>query len=91
MNADTDKTSGDEGRLRTFISYRRQDSAPYAGRLYDDLCEHFGAAQVFMDVDTTEIGADYERVIVETIERADVLVAVVGPNWLATQRPAYWS
>jgi predicted ATPase len=83
MNADTDKTSGGELRLRTFISYRRQDSAPYAGRLYDDLCEHFGAAQVFMDVDTTEIGADYERVIVETIERADVLVAVVGPNWLA--------
>jgi predicted ATPase len=70
------------GPLRIFISYRRQDAAPYAGRLYDDLTERFGEDQVFMDVEAIEVGADFERVIVERIESADVLLAVVGPDWL---------
>lgn len=73
-------TRGD-GWLRIFISYRRQDSAPYAGRLYDDLIERFGE-QVFIDVDAIEAGADFEHVIVEAIKSADVLLAVVGSLWL---------
>jgi predicted ATPase len=71
-----------DGPLRVFISYRRQDSAPYAGRLYDDLTERFGQGQVFIDLDAIEAGADFEQVIVETVKRADVLLAVVGPLWL---------
>ena len=39
-----------------FISYRRDDSAGYAGRLYDRLAAHFGAGQVFMDVAGIELG-----------------------------------
>ena len=34
-----------------FVSYRRDDTAPYAGRLYDRLTAHFGKGQVFMDID----------------------------------------
>ena len=34
-----------------FISYRRQDSDAYAGRLYDRLSTHFGKARIFMDID----------------------------------------
>jgi hypothetical protein len=34
-----------------FISYRRDDSAPYAGRLYDRLTARFGKGQVFMRSD----------------------------------------
>ena len=30
-----------------FISYRRDDSAPYAGRLRDALSHHFGADKSF--------------------------------------------
>src|SRR6516165_8173784 len=38
-----------------FISYRREDSAPYAGRLYDRLHAQFGAKhEVFMDIDTLQ-------------------------------------
>jgi hypothetical protein len=29
-----------------FISYRREDSGPYAGRIRDTLSNHFGAEQV---------------------------------------------
>ena len=42
-----------------FISYRREDSAAYTGRLYDRLSTHFGADQVFMDVDDIPPGADF--------------------------------
>ena len=34
-----------------FISYRRDDSAGYAGRLYDRLTARFGGDRVFMDVE----------------------------------------
>jgi hypothetical protein len=39
---------------RIFLSYRRRETAWPAGRLYDVLVEHFGAEQVFKDVDTIE-------------------------------------
>jgi hypothetical protein len=34
-----------------FISYRREDAAAQAGRLYDRLTAHFGQDRVFMDID----------------------------------------
>ncbi len=39
---------------RIFISYRRDDSAAHAGRLYDRLIDHFDQQSVFMDVDTIQ-------------------------------------
>ena len=41
---------------RVFLSYRRDDTAAYAGRLYDRLVAHFGANQVFIDIDQIEPG-----------------------------------
>lgn len=65
-----------------FISYRREDSAGHAGRLFDRLAAHFGRGSVFMDVEGIEAGVDF----VETIERAvggcAVLLAVIGRGWL---------
>jgi non-specific serine/threonine protein kinase len=75
---------GAPGPLRIFISYRRQDAAPYAGRLHGDLIERFGEEQVFIDVEGIGAGEDFEQVIVGTIESADVLLAVVRPEWLAS-------
>ncbi len=38
--------------LGIFISsYRRDDSAGHAGRLFDRLTAHFGDEQIFMDID----------------------------------------
>jgi hypothetical protein len=34
-----------------FISCRRDDSAAWAGRLYDQLVTRFGDSRVFMDID----------------------------------------
>ena len=46
---------------RIFISYRRNDSATGAGRIYDRLEGHFGRGQVFRDVDTIRPGARGSR------------------------------
>ncbi len=67
---------------RIFISYRRDDSAAYAGRIYDRLCGQFGAEQVFMDVDDIPPGADFAAHIDAKVGSCDALIAVIGKNWL---------
>jgi hypothetical protein len=66
-----------------FISYRRNDSAPYAGRLRDRLSRHFGAEQVFRDIDTIAPGERFAGVIEQAVGSCDALLALIGPNWLA--------
>jgi len=68
-----------------FISYRREDSAPYAGRLYDRLCAHFGADQVFMDVDDIPPGADFAAHIDAKVGSCDAMVVVIGKDWLTAR------
>jgi hypothetical protein len=64
------------------ISYRREDSLPVAGRLYDRLEQRFGKENVFMDFDSIQPGLDFRDQIKNTIERSKVVIAVIGPNWL---------
>lgn len=65
-----------------FVSYRRADTAGHAGRLYDTLVEHFGADHIFMDVDTIEPGDDFVTVIEAAVASCQVLIAVIGSQWL---------
>jgi len=64
-----------------FISYRREDSAGYAGRLYDRLRQHFGEDHIFLDVQT-EPGRDFEVEIDKAISSCDSVLVVVGRRWL---------
>lgn len=66
---------------RVFISYRRDDAAGYAGRLYDSLAPRYGPDQVFMDIDTIRPGADFVAVIEGAVGSADVVIALIGPRW----------
>jgi len=68
-----------------FISYRREDSAPYAGRIYDRLSAEFGADQVFMDVDDIAPGADFVAQIGAKVGGCDALIAVIGKHWLSAR------
>jgi hypothetical protein len=45
----------------TFISYRREDAAGYAGRLRESLERRLGTARVFRDVDTLRPGQRSRR------------------------------
>jgi hypothetical protein len=65
-----------------FISYRREDSSGYAGRLFDILAGHFGRDRIYMDIDTIKGGDDFAAVIDEKVGQCDVLLAVIGEKWL---------
>ena len=67
---------------RIFISYRRQETAWPAGRLYDVLVERFPAEEVFKDVDNIEPGEDFVERITAAVGSCDVLLALIGPQWL---------
>jgi formylglycine-generating enzyme required for sulfatase activity len=67
---------------RIFISYRRDDSAAAAGRVNDRLEHEFGRESLFMDVDAIPLGVDFVNVLGAEVAKCDVLLAIIGPNWL---------
>lgn len=65
---------------KVFICYRREETAAYAGRIYDAMVAHFGEENVFMDVDLAP-GVDFEERITEVVSGCVALLIVMGPNW----------
>ena len=64
-----------------FLSYRRDDSSGWAGRLHEHLVERWGTDHVFMDIDTIAPGEDFRHAIRRTMETCDVVLVVIGPAW----------
>jgi hypothetical protein len=67
---------------RVFISYRRDDIAGQAGRVSDRLAQEFGHDSLFMDVDAIPLGVNFAKVLDEEVAKCDVLLAIIGPDWL---------
>jgi hypothetical protein len=68
--------------LRVFISYRREDTADSAGRLYDALVARCGKGRVFLDVGSIDPGVNFAGAVAEALASCDVLLAVIGRQWL---------
>lgn len=68
-----------------FISYRRGDTAGYAGRLYDRLKASF-PGRVFIDVGEIPPGADFVTTIEKHIAGCSTLIALIGSSWTAQNR-----
>jgi TIR domain len=68
---------------KVFISYRREETAGHAGRLYDAIGARFGERNVFMDVDLAP-GIDFVEQITEAVGACDALLVVMGPTWATT-------
>ena len=66
-----------------FLSYRREDTAPYARLLQVELSERIPGAQIFMDLDSIEAGLDFAEVIRRAVDSCAVLVALIGRQWTA--------
>ena len=67
---------------RIFISYRHNEDGMAAGWLVERLAGHFGKDQIFKDVDSIEPGDDFVKVIADAVGRCDVLLALIGREWL---------
>jgi hypothetical protein len=65
-----------------FVSYRRDDSQGFAGRLTDDLADVLGPDRVFRDIEIP-VGSDFSDVLHRAIAASDALLVVIGRHWAA--------
>jgi len=70
-----------------FISYRHEDSAGHAGRLFDALRGHF-AGRLFRDIDNLQPGVDFLAVIEKAVGSCKVLIVLIGHEWLTVRDSA---
>lgn len=68
--------------LMIFISYRRDDSSIYVGRIYDRLVQTYGAKRVFLDVHSIPAAQDFRQITKKQITQSEVVLAIIGRNWL---------
>ncbi len=71
-------------RFLIFISYRRGDSAGYAGRLHESLERRLGDGHVFRDVDELEPGQDFVDAISARLRDCAACLVMIGSEWLLT-------
>lgn len=72
---------------RVFISYRRNDTAPAAGRVYDRISKIISQPNVFFDVRNIRGGDNFENKIVCEIEKSDAVLVFIGKKWLEPAQP----
>ena len=71
-----------------FINYRRAETAGEARALYQDLVQLLGPARVFMDVDDIALGRDFRQVLSERLEGCEVMLSLIGQEWLDSRDEA---
>src|SRR2546421_12791686 len=63
------------------ISYRRTDSN-IASRIFRCLADHYGKEAVFIDVNDVPAGAAFPQYVDTILSKTQVLLVLIGPNWL---------
>ena len=74
--------------MKLFLSYRRADSQHITDRIYDRLTSAFGEENVFKDVDSIPLGVPFHSAIKRAVEGCNILIAVIGRQWLSTKDEA---
>ncbi len=67
---------------KIFISYRRDDTAPAAGRLYDRLSNLIGKDNVFLDVGVIGPGENFEEKIDTEMAKSGAVLVLIGKKWV---------
>jgi len=65
-----------------FVSYRRSDASAAAGRIADDLAEHFGSRRVFLDISGIAPSRAWDHTIESALDACKAGVLVIGRHWL---------
>lgn len=70
---------------KIFISYRREGTGWSARSLHQRLERDLALAQIFMDIDSIGLGSDFVKAIQATLPKCQVLIAVIGKNWVTSE------
>ena len=63
-----------------FISYRREDSRHFAGRLVDSITNALPRTTITMDVDSIRLGEDFYEALNEQLTSCRVVLVVIGQH-----------
>jgi TIR domain-containing protein len=72
-----------ENGMKVFVSYRREDSQHVVPRLCARLDQAFGPRNVFYDERSINTGGDFLGAVGGAIYTSDVILVVIGPQWMA--------
>jgi hypothetical protein len=75
-------SANDQPKRKIFLSYRRADHPDFVERIRDWFAWKYGRDSVFMDFDTIPPFTRFADFIREKVRECDVLVAIIGPQWL---------
>jgi hypothetical protein len=67
---------------RIFISFRMADTGAFAGRLTERLQQEFGASAIYDYRWNQRPGRDYHEPLLEALNASQLVLAVVGDDWL---------
>lgn len=67
---------------KIFISHRRKDKGYAARGINDALSRKFGKLNVYFDLDSILVGLDWRKQIDEMVAKCDVMIVVIGDDWL---------
>jgi formylglycine-generating enzyme required for sulfatase activity len=68
-----------------FLSYRRKDSPDVTGRIYDRLVAKYAKNRVFRDIDNMPLGITFPLHLKKVLGKCDVVLVIIGPNWLTAK------
>jgi hypothetical protein len=68
--------------VRAFVNYRTKDEGSTALAVSQHLCVRLGEQNVFLDSRSIDPGTLFDEAILRGLWRSDVLVAIMGPDWL---------
>ncbi|MDM0085058.1 4a-hydroxytetrahydrobiopterin dehydratase [Variovorax sp. J31P179] len=72
------------GTPLAFVSYRRADSSAASRWLANSIARTFGDETVFIDTESIRMSDDWALRIENALERATLLIPVIGPHWLSS-------
>ena len=72
---------------KVFISYRREDTRYQARMIYTALCDVIARDDVFMDIDSIPLGANFRKILKDWVDQCEVLLALIGPDWIDSADP----
>jgi hypothetical protein len=67
---------------KIFISYRRSDTGPEAGRLRTSLVHHFGRERIFRDKDSISPGVNWHDEVRQALSGDTIVLALIGKTWV---------